>query len=69
MSIFTALTARDVPILSVFLGSRQEALEWADANGERWPGSRIVQSTSTGRRTIWRQTDTRREIGAERIAA
>lgn len=63
-SPYVALTFYNVPIPR-FLGSRKDALAWAEAEGHRWPGSRIVQRTAQGERTIWRAPVEQ----AERVAA
>lgn len=51
---FAALTAYDVPIVSGQKPTRYAALEWARQEGGYWPGSRIIQHTKRGPRTIWR---------------
>jgi hypothetical protein len=58
---YTAVTAYGVPIPR-YLGDRKAALEWAETEGDRFPGSRIIQHTSQGPRTIWRHE-------AEKVAA
>jgi hypothetical protein len=62
MSTYVALTAYDVPLVQAPMRDRKTALAWAQEHGDRWPGSRIVQITTRGLRTIWRHNP-------ERIAA
>lgn len=50
---FQAVTGQGVPILSVYLTTRKQALWWADAQGARYGAAKIVQHTKTGPRTIW----------------
>lgn len=54
MTKFQAVTAYGVAIPR-FLGSRSEAMAWAEAHGWQFPGSKIVQKTARGDRVIWRQ--------------
>lgn len=51
-----ALTAYDVPILSKApFTRRDDALEWAMTEGRHtFPGLKVVQLTTNGKRTIWR---------------
>jgi hypothetical protein len=53
---YVAFTAYGVPIVGAWLGSRREALQWAEDHGHRWPGAYIVQRTATGPRVVWRWT-------------
>lgn len=48
-----ALTAYGAVIPKAF-ANRKAALAWAEAEGDRWPGCRIVLRTRRGLRTIWR---------------
>ena len=53
MTAFAALTRYGATIPR-HIGSRQEARDWAEAHGARFPGCRVVQLTARGPRTIWR---------------
>lgn len=52
-STFQAQTAYGVAIPKA-LHSRQEAMTWAQENGDKFPGCRIVMKTETWSRTIWK---------------
>lgn len=52
--MITALTAYNVAIPRAF-ADRKAAFEWAATVGPYFPGSRIVQQTKRGLRTIWRE--------------
>jgi hypothetical protein len=54
MPPFQAFTIQDVPILSVHLNTRQQAIWWAENQGERYGCSYVVQHTATGPRKIWK---------------
>lgn len=54
MTTYAALTAYGVPIPK-HLADRKAAMAWAETHGPTFPGCRIVQKTSQGLRTIWRQ--------------
>jgi hypothetical protein len=51
---YVALTAYGVQIPR-FLATRSEAMAWAESEGARWPGAKIIQKTAKGDRVIWRQ--------------
>jgi hypothetical protein len=63
MTTFTALTAYGITIPRAFADKRA-ALAWAETEGHRWPGSRIVQKTDTWSRTIWKHEDLVQEKAA-----
>jgi hypothetical protein len=61
MTAYQAFTAYDVPIVCGSFIDRRSALSWAEREGERWPGARIIQRTASGVRTIWRAPTTTTE--------
>jgi hypothetical protein len=51
---YVALTYHDKPIVKGEFHNMKAALTWTRQAGKHWPGSRVVQRTARGLRTIWR---------------
>ncbi len=54
---FAAVTAYGVPIVGGQKHDRKAALEWARINGDYFAGSRVIQMTKRGPRTIWKHEE------------
>jgi hypothetical protein len=54
MNPYQAFTAYNVEIQKP-LHDRKSAMEWARFHGPKFPGSYIVQNTSSGPRVIWKE--------------
>lgn len=61
---YQAFTFHGKPIVKASFRTRKEALWWADNEGHRWPDSKIVQTTKSGPRVLWREADTRQRMAA-----
>ncbi len=49
-----ALTAYNVPITAKAFKDTKSAREWAETDGARYGCARIVRTTESGKRTIWK---------------